>query len=244
MTRSSYQITGILELTRVDRSSPMKKRRWIFTVPGLLILAAFAHNAAGGWAVVSIQDVPDYAVAGQPLTLTYAVRQHGEELLPDLRGTVSARSASGGSVSAAARAAGQRGYYAATLTLPNAGDWTVTIESGFGKSRNKLVPLRAIAAGAQAPSLTPAERGLRLFVAKGCVTCHTHGDSKSEIGDGAPDLTGKTFAPAYLADFLTNPKIKPAANKNGWQMPNMQLKQPEIAALVAFINSDRRVAAK
>jgi len=222
----------------------MLKRRWVLATPGLLIVAAFAHHAAGGWAVVSVQDVPEYAVAGQPLTLTYTVRQHGEELLPDLRGTVTARSGSA-HVTVPAKPAAQRGYYVATLTLPNAGDWAVNIEPGFGKSRGKLLPLRTVAADARStPTFTPAERGQRLFVAKGCVTCHTHGESKSDIGEGAPDLTEKTFAPTYLADFLANPKIKPPANKNGWQMPNMQLKQPEIAALVAFINSDRRVALK
>jgi mono/diheme cytochrome c family protein len=223
----------------------MLKKRWILAAPGLLLVAAFTHNAAGGWAVVSLQDVPDYAVAGQPLTLTYSVRQHGEELHGDLKGSVSARSGSA-SVSIDAKPTTQRGYYAATVTLPNAGDWTLTIASGFPKSQLKLLPIRAVAAGAPAPpALAPAERGRVLFVAKGCVTCHTHSDSKSEMGaDGPPDLTDKTFAATYLAEYLANPKIKPPANKNGWQMPNPQLKQAEIAALVAFINSDRRVAAK
>lgn len=139
----------------------------------------------------------------------------------------------------------QRGYYAATVKLPNAGDWTLTIASGFPKSELKLLPIRAVAVGAPAPpALAPDERGRSLFVAKGCVTCHTHSDSKAEMGDAPPDLTDRTFAPSYLAEYLTNPKIKPPANKNGWQMPNPQLKQAEIAALVAFINSDRRVAAR
>ncbi len=222
----------------------MTKKRWILAVPGLLLIAAFTHNAAGGWAVVSVQDVPDYAVAGQPLTLTYSVRQHGEELHPDLKGSVTARSATA-SVSVDAKATSQRGYYGATLTLPNAGDWTLTITSGFPKSQLKLLPIRAVAAGAPAPpAFAPEDRGRRLFVAKGCVTCHTHSDSKAETGDGAPELTDKTFAPTYLGEFLANPKIKPPANKNGWQMPNQQLKQAEITALVAFINSDRRVAAR
>jgi mono/diheme cytochrome c family protein len=131
------------------------------------------------------------------------------------------------------------------MTLPNAGDWTLTIESGFMRSKAKLLPIRAVEAGTRPlPTLAPEERGRRLFVAKGCVTCHTHGDAKSEIGDGAPELTGKKFAPSYLAEFLMNPKIKPSTMKNGWQMPNLQLKQPEVAALVAFINSDQRVAVK
>jgi mono/diheme cytochrome c family protein len=218
----------------------MTKQRWIWAVPGLLVLAAFTHTAVGGWAVVSVQDLPDYAVAGEALTLTYYVRQHGEELMPNLKGSVTAVSR-GRSVEVAARAASQRGYYTASLTLPNEGDWSITINSGFGRSTAKLIPLRAIAPGAPVPALIAEERGRRLFVAKGCVTCHTHSESKSEIGDGAPDLTGRTFAPSYLSEYLANPAIKPPAAR-GWQMPNPELKQPEIAALVAFINSSRRLA--
>jgi mono/diheme cytochrome c family protein len=242
--RSIPHAGGIQGETRPERSLSMPSKRWILAVPGLLAATAFAHNVVGGWAVVSVQDVPDYAVAGQPLTLTYSVRQHGEELMYGLKGSVSARSSSGASVSVPAKATSQHGFYTAAVMLPNAGDWTLVIESGFGKSRGKLLPIRAVESGSRPlPSFTPAERGRRLFVAKGCVTCHTHSDNKSEIGSSAaPDLTDKTFAPAYLADFLTNPKIKPPANKSGWQMPNLALKQAEVAALVAFINSDRKVA--
>lgn len=220
----------------------MKRTRWILAIPGVAVLAAFAHNA-GGWAVVSVQDLPEYAVAGQPLTLTYAVRQHGDELLGGLKGSVAAQ-AGNARVTVAAKPTTQTGYYAAALTMPNAGDWTLTIESGFwGKSKSKLVPIKVIEAGARPPApMTTEERGRRLFVAKGCVTCHTHTDSKSEIGDGAPELTAKKFAPTYLAEFLANPKIKPPAQPRGWQMPNFGLKESEIAALVAFINSDRKVA--
>ncbi len=222
----------------------MTKKRWVLAVPGLLLLAAFAHHA-GGWAVVSVQDLPDYAVAGQPMTLTYAVRQHGEELLSGLKGSVAATSGSA-RIAVDAKGTGKAGYYAASLTLPNAGEWTLTIESGFrGKSKVSLIPIRVVETGAgSVPALAPDERGRRLFVAKGCVTCHTHTDSKSEIGDGAPELTGKKFAPSYLSEFLANPAIKPPATPKGWQMPNPNLKQQEIAALVAFINSERRVAAK
>src|SRR6266511_5061020 len=34
-------------------------------------------TAFGGWASISVDDMPDYAVARQPLTLTFVVRQHG-----------------------------------------------------------------------------------------------------------------------------------------------------------------------
>lgn len=222
----------------------MKPKHWAIATPGLVLLAAFAHSA-GGWAVVSVQELPEYAVAGSPVTLTYTVRQHGEELLGGLQGSVTGHAGSA-KVHADAKGAGRNGYYAATLTLPNAGDWTLTIESGFrGKSKVKLLPIKVIAAGAQAPApMTAEEKGRRLFVAKGCVTCHTHSDAKAEVGgsEGAPELTGKKFAPTYLAEFLANPKIKPVSKPNAWQMPNLALQQGEISALVAFINSDRKVA--
>lgn len=221
----------------------MRKQRWVLAVPSVLLLAAFTHNA-GGWAVVSVQDLPDYAVAGQPMTLTYTVRQHGENLLADLKGSVTATSGSA-RTTADAKGAGKAGYYSASVTLPNAGEWKLTIHSGFGKSKLVAIPIRAIAAGARAvPTLAADEQGHRLFVAKGCVTCHTHGDAKSEIGNGAPELTGKKFAPSYLAEFLAKPSIKPSTAKNGWVMPNPNLKHQEIAALVAFINSEKRIAAK
>ena len=221
----------------------MTKKRWVLAVPSVLLLAAFTHNA-GGWAVVSVQDLPDYAVAGQPMTLTYAVRQHGEQLLDGLQGSVAALSGSA-RVAVDAKGTGKRGYYSANLVLPNAGNWTLSIESGFrGKSRVSPISMRVVEAGTRSvAALAPDEQGRRLFVAKGCVTCHTHGDAKSEIGDGAPELTGKKFAPSYLAEFLANPSIKPSATPKGWQMPNPNLKQQEIAALVAFINSEKRIAA-
>jgi cytochrome c2 len=218
----------------------MLTKRWIVALPALLAATAFARYA-GGWAVVSVQDLPDYAVAGQPVTLTYTVRQHGNNLLDDLKGSVAARSGSA-KVDVSAKATGQPGTYAATFTLPNAGDWAVTIESGFGRSRVASIPIRALEAGTKTlPVMAPDERGRRLFVAKGCVTCHTHSDSKADFGEVGPELTGKKFAPTYLAEFLANPSIKPPTVKDV-RMPNLNLKQQEISALVAFINSDRRVA--
>lgn len=220
----------------------MLKKRWIVALPALFLATAFARYA-GGWAVVSVQDLPDYAVAGQAMTLTYTVRQHGDNYLSDLRGSVTARSRDAKiEVPATAAPAGQPGTYSATLTLPNAGDWAVTIESGFGKSRVASIPIRALEAGTKTlPVMTADERGRRLFVAKGCVTCHTHSDSKADLGEFAPELTGKKFAPTYLAEFLANPSIKPPTVKD-LRMPNLHLKQQEISALVAFINSDRKVA--
>jgi len=199
-------------------------------LPALVLLAGIAASP-GGWAVITVEDLPDYVVAGQPVTLTFSVRQHGVTLLSGLKGRVEAEA---GRLEATVAAApgNAAGRYTATMTFPQAGEWTITIHSGFGDSKLALVPLQAVEPGT-GPSLPlpETERGRRLFVAKGCTTCH-------RPGGAGPDLSGRTYPPDYLRQFLANPAV--AARSGPVQMPNLNLKQPEIAALVAFINTERQ----
>ena len=194
-------------------------------VPGLLPVF-MAH--AGGWAVVTVDALPDYVEAGKPVTLTYIVRQHGVEPLDELRGSIEAisgRSAAKGAVVPAGR-----GRYSASLTLPNAGDWSITIRSGFGKSDITLLPLAAVTTGASLTrTVSDVERGHRLFVAKGCITCHV----QIEVG---PSLEGKRFDPTYIAGWLANP-TPTSRDRNKPTMPNLGLQHREIASLVAYLNS-------
>lgn len=193
-------------------------------LPGVLLLSAMAAHA-GAWATITVEDLPEYVVAREPVNLTFTVRQHGVTLLNGLKARVNATAA------AAGREAGQ---YTATLTAPEAGDWTITIHSGFHSSSTTLMPLKVIAPSSRAPLALPAaERGRRLFVAKGCVTCHD--------GRVGPDLTGRRYPAEYLGQFLANPAIAPRRSRTA-EMPNLNLKQPEIAALVAFINTERQAS--
>lgn len=202
-------------------------------VPGALLPAVMSH--AGGWAVVTVDDLPDYAVAGTPVTLSWVIRQHGEEPVNRLTARVDAVSGSG-RTSVVARPGTGPGRYTATLTLPRPGKWTLTIHSGFGRSNVTLHPIAVVTSGmVPAVALTDAERGERLFVAKGCVTCHV--DAK--VG---PTLAGRRFEPVYLAGFLEKPRrITPSAPM---VMPNLGLKHREIASLVAYLNSDRALTAR
>ena len=187
-------------------------------------LAGLIAAAFGGWATVSVKDVPDYMIAGQPTEFAFRVRQHGTDPLSGLRPTITARA---GSLAATAEAKQTgKGEYAGSLTLTQPGDWTVTIQSGFGRSQITLLPIRVVAAAGRQPvALTEAQRGERLFAAKGCTMCHV------EI-DVGPKLAGRSFDPDYLKRWLADPQ----AVKPGTRMPNQELKPAEISALTAFLN--------
>ena len=206
--------------------------------------SAFA-GAFGGWASISIDELPDHFTVGKPTQLSFVVKQHGVTPLDDLSPTIDARATDGsGGVQVAATRGRAKGQYLATLTIPRAGDWRVKVKSGFGPSDINLLPMPAVAANSVAPVVNDYEHGRRLFVAKGCVNCHVHGavDSRPLVESG-PNLTEKKFDAAYLALWLANPAIRPPTN--GKQvMPNPGLSPREIGALVAFVNNGKVAATK
>src|SRR5262245_45953068 len=212
------------------------------TFPILAVLGTLTTNA-GGWAVITMEDLPNEIVMGRPVTLTYSVRQHGHTLMTGLRGSLEAQSA-GQTVRADATPGQDDGQYSATLTLPRSGSWNITVRSGIGNNALTLMPIPVVNAGRNAPDLALAERGVRLFVAKGCVTCHVHPDvAGSGIVKVGPDLTGRRFTADYLQRFLTDPNIATTRGPGGFEMPDLKLDAQEIAALTAFINGETAAAA-
>jgi mono/diheme cytochrome c family protein len=199
----------------------------------------------GGWAVITLDDVPDAVVRGKPVTLTFTVRQHGHTLLDNLRPSIDAM-AGGNHIRADAVPAGGKGRYSSTLTLPDTGQWRLTINSGFGSSHVDLDPIAVIGAGRPAPAYAAGERGRRLFVAKGCVTCHVHGDvAGSGVVQVGPELTALRLPADFLQKFLADPSILPPAQQTNGGMPNLDLKPAEITALTAFLSgSETAVRAK
>lgn len=214
-------------------------------LPAVLLLPAFGPAAPiGGWAVITVEDLPMYLTAGQPTRLEFTVRQHGMTVLTDLEPTVEASSGSM-RTTVDARARLVSGRYVATITPPRTGDWTVAVHSGFMSSRVTLVPIRAVDPGASVPSIPEREYGRALFVAKGCLTCHVHEEAKAELSVAVgPELTGRRYPADYLKRFLANPAIAVAERPNAARMPNLGLKPREIDALVTFINTDRQVSSR
>lgn len=213
----------------------MNRRNLAVALPllaGLPLIAAYA----GGWATITVENLPEYVVTEQPTNLTFSVRQHGAELMREVQPSIEARS---GDAEYQIRAVptNRAGFFTAKLDLPRPGDWTITIKSGHGKSQLTLLPIPAVSANARPVMLPEAERGHRLFVAKGCVMCHVHDRVKgSGMVAVGPNLTPVKFSSDYLAEFLANPAVKTNWSGNE-RMPNLGLKQKEIAALIAFLNA-------
>lgn len=74
------------------------------------------------------------------------------------------------------------------------------------------------------------EEGQRAFMRNGCYGCHTIGAMGTPI---ARDLShvGARYRPDYLEKWLRDP----SAVKQGAHMPKLELTEPDIRALAAFL---------
>lgn len=209
------------------------------------VLGLGIHSAVGGWAVITIANPPDYLEAGKSYRLDYTVRQHGRDLLGGLQGSVEVQGAGGKSSSVPASEASKKGSYSATFTVPDADQMNLRITSGFsgggwGDLTVNSIPI--VRAGKEKPTITLAERGRHLFVAKGCGTCHVNGDvpefaqANRVVEKLGPELTGRKLEAAYVRQRLTNPSSLPAIGANVVRMPNLELASAEVDALVAMLS--------
>jgi len=284
----------------------------------LLLALGFAIPVfAGGWAVITLDELPSSVVAGDPLTIGFTVLQHGRTPMTDLEPTITARLSFDENLVVYAEPEGKPGHYAATITFPKEGDWEWSIQAftmdqpmpvlsvaapgitsasqpvktepatvsispllilrtlalGIGiiglvmafRRRSRLamglavfcllVGFALFMAGADTgsalsqvegssvealsnSSLSQVEFGRQLFIAKGCVTCHTNTKIPRNMTgsitlDMGTNLSNFSASPEAL--FL---RLKdPSSVKSDTKMPNLDLTKVEIEALIAFINS-------
>ncbi|MBI4314633.1 MAG: c-type cytochrome [Chloroflexi bacterium] len=125
------------------------------------VLALLAAPAlAGGWAVVTLDSLPAYAVANQPLTVSFMIRQHGQTPWQFDRVQVeAARQGGGATLSFDARQDGAKGHYSAVLTFPSDGTWSWGVESGLYPDRQPMPPLTVLASAPDGTANTPAPAG-------------------------------------------------------------------------------------
>jgi cytochrome c oxidase subunit 2 len=98
-----------------------------------------------------------------------------------------------------------------------------------------IVGLALSACALAAQERAPAERidqGRRAFMEQGCYGCHTIGKMGTPIG---PDLShlGVKYSETYLKSWLRDP----AAQRPAAHMPQLELTEPQIAALASFLAS-------
>ena len=95
----------------------------------LLTFAIVIPVFAGGWAVITLDELPSGVVAGEPLTIGFTVLQHGRTPMTDLEPTVTASLAKGKPITFFAAPAEKPGTYTATLTFPEEGNWDWSIQA-------------------------------------------------------------------------------------------------------------------
>lgn len=215
-----------------------------------------AGTTLGGWAVSTVENPPASLPSGGSYRIEFTVRQHGLNMVTGLHPHVRVLDAAGGRsaealAEVAASGTGRDGRYAATIQVPKADSVRLVIATGFGRGRQTeltLMPVPVLRAGASAPTYSTAEQGRRLFVAKGCGTCHVNGDVPewaewNEGGKIGPELTGRRLDAQYVRQRLTDPNSLPAIGTGNVRMPNLRLAEPEVAALVALLTGSRLAAA-
>ena len=271
---------------------------------------------AGGWAVITLDELPMDVVAGEPLTVGFTVLQHGKTPMDGLEPTIIANLHKEQEFVVTAEPDGKPGHYTATLTFPKEGEWRWYINAF---SMEQLMPMLTVSAPTRdvasqpalkseqvtapvpmltlvrlsalgigltglafvfwrrsrlavaltvvcllvgvgsfvaapdvpeveaqgksssetisEPSISQVELGGRLFVAKGCITCHIHtkvaSASEKWVTEAGPNLTYFSASPEALFMRLKDP----SSVKSDTQMPNLDLTKVEIEALIAFINS-------
>lgn len=126
-----------------------------FIVPLMItILMALLNSGsafAGGWAVVSLDELPSQIYVDQPVIVRFMVRQHGVKPVSGIDTMIVAtHSKSGEIMSFAGKSLREDGLYTAELVFPISGEWQWKIEA-FGRIHS--MPALTVSAPSDNPSV-------------------------------------------------------------------------------------------
>lgn len=122
----------------------------------LLLALVFVFPAfAGGWAVITLDELPSNVVAGEPLTIGFIVLQHGRTPMSDLYPTITAKLSPTETMDVSAEPDGKPGHYVATLTFPKEGNWEWSIQAF---TMQQPMPILSVAASSVASASQPAAK--------------------------------------------------------------------------------------
>jgi hypothetical protein len=133
-------------------------RRSIFALAVVVVamLALAAPAFGGGWAVVTLDELPTEVRAGEQLHLGFMVRQHGQTPTNDVTPYLSAtKEGATGDVRVTAKQEGVTGHFVVDVTFPSDGVWRWQIVPAPFEG-TKFAPLTVLPAAAQAAKPAPA----------------------------------------------------------------------------------------
>lgn len=120
------------------------RARSLLALSAALALTAFAPM--GGWATITMDPYSTRIAPSDSLHLAFVVKQHGVRPLSGLVPRIEAAAKGQPMVTVKAKPVKGDGRYAAKVQLPSAGDWTLTVHSGFGASKLVLTPVHVLGA--------------------------------------------------------------------------------------------------
>jgi mono/diheme cytochrome c family protein len=227
--------------------------RWknSMTAVGVLALLAATPAVRGGWVIVTMHEWPQALEAGRPTTLTFSMRQHGQELLSGRQPVVHVKGP--GLLGSRERVRAERtdrpGVYRATITPADRGALRVSVDTDFNGWTAPMLPLEVRDRGVTLASNSQGHaRGQALFVAKGCAGCHakTDDDALDEIRvvQVGPDLTGRTYPAGWVERKILDPASQRTSGLTGDAvMPVLEVTEAEARLIAGYINA-RSVAAR
>lgn len=106
--------------------------RALMLLPLLILLAVPTSARAGGWAVVTLDEIPAGLEQGDggPYQVGYTVLQHGLHPAGGLQTSIAIRSAAGEVLEFPGRPIGETGHYVAEVWFPSLGEWTWEVRPG------------------------------------------------------------------------------------------------------------------
>ena len=122
-----------------------------FILALVLALLTVLPASAGGWAVITLDELPSKVMAGEPLTIGFTVLQHGKTRMTGLTPTVTAKLAYEKFV-VNAQAEGEPGHYTATLNFPQEGEWQWSVQAF---TMDQTMPNLSVAPGTSAATSAP-----------------------------------------------------------------------------------------
>jgi len=132
-------------------------KRFRFVIGSAVLLALFfvIPVFAGGWAVITLDELPADIMEGEPLTIGFMVLQHGRTPMTDLYPTITAKLYKDEEFVVKAEPEGKPGHYIATLTFPKEGEWRWSIQAF---TMDQTMPMLSVASAASVPSNSQAAK--------------------------------------------------------------------------------------